>query len=247
MEERKPGCCPADPGMGENCMLCGRPLVYFKEIKKLRCSICGKLCDANASCEDGHFVCDDCHSGGGAPILARLLVSREKDPIALYLDICSMAQVHMHGPENHSIIPCVLITAYHNNGGKIDFESCLNEAWNRGRKIPGGACGFLGVCGASVGAGIFASIVCEATPLSAQLWHIPQELTMKVLSRITELKGPRCCKRTGRLAIEAAAEHVRERYGIDMPLSSPACVFSPRNRECIAERCPYYKKTPVDR
>ena len=109
---------------------------------------------ANASCEDGHFVCDDCHRGGGAAILDLLLQSGEKDPIALYLQVCALPTVHLHGPEHHSIVPCVLITAYHNCGGKIRFEDCLQEAWTRGKKIPGGACGFLGICGAAAGAAV---------------------------------------------------------------------------------------------
>ena len=241
MEKHEENCCCCEQfDNKENCIICGKPLVYFKETEKRKCAICSRLCDANASCEDGHFVCDDCHSGGGAPILAYLLETKEKDPIALYLQVCGMKSVHMHGPEHHSIVPCVLITAYHNNGGDIEFEACLNEAWKRGKKVPGGACGFLGACGAAVGAGIFASILSEASPMTADVWHVPQKMTMKALSAMVELGGPRCCKRTGRLAIEAAAEHAKERYGIEMPLSSPACSFSSRNRECLLERCPYY-------
>ena len=234
-------CCCNVFGSKENCIICGKPLVYFNEMKMLKCSICGKVKAANASCEDGHFVCDDCHSGGGAEILSYLLQSKEKDPIALYLDVCQLKQVHMHGPEHHSIIPCVLVTAYHNNGGDIELEDGLNEAWKRGKKVPGGACGFLGVCGAAAGAGIFASILCEATPLTGDVWHVPQQLTMECLKRLTEIGGPRCCKRTGRLSIEAAAEHVKERYSIEMPLSNPPCTFCGRNRECLHERCPYFE------
>jgi len=244
MEDKNLDCCCQDGGHGENCMICGKPLVYFGETKQLKCSICGKIRAANASCEDGHFVCDECHSGGGAGILSFLMNSDEKDPIALYLQVCAMKQVHMHGPEHHSIIPCVLITAFHNNGGDIEFEECLNEAWKRGKKVPGGACGFLGVCGAAAGAGIFASIVCEATPLTADVWHVPQELTAKCLLKLTETGGPRCCKRTGRQAIEVAAAYARERYGVEMPISNPHCTFSSRNRECLRDNCPYYAAVP---
>lgn len=204
----------------------------------MACSICGKEKAANASCVDGHFVCDDCHSGGGADILSFLMKSEEKDPVALFLQVCALKSVHMHGPEHHSILPCVLVTAYHNNGGDIDFKECLSEAWKRGKKVPGGACGFLGACGAAVGAGIFISIPCEATPLTGDVWHIPQMMTMECLKNLTELGGPRCCKRTGRQSIETAAKFVKERYGIEMPLSRPVCSFSGRNRECLREGCP---------
>ena len=241
MEEKNLDCCCCNEfDNKENCVVCGKPLVYFNEMRMLKCSICGKEKSANASCVDGHFVCDDCHSGGGAEILSFLMKSKEKDPVALFLQVCALKSVHMHGPEHHSIIPCVLVTAYRNNGGEIDFEDCLNEAWNRGKKVPGGACGFLGACGAAVGAGIFASILCEATPLTGDVWHVPQEMTMECLKRLIQIGGPRCCKRVGRQAIEAAVEHVKERYGIEMPLSKPVCSFSHKNRECLHERCPYF-------
>ena len=228
-------------GMNENCMICGKPLVYFNDTKMLRCAVCGKDAPANAACEDGHFVCDDCHSGGGAEILSFLLKSEEKDPIELFCQVCALKEVHMHGPEHHSIVPCVLLTAFCNNGGDIELESALPEAWKRGKGVPGGACGFWGCCGSAVGAGIFASVVCKATPLAGDVWHIPQELTADCLRAIARVGGPRCCKRDGRLAIEQAVKFARERFGIDMPISRPDCTFSEKNRECLMESCPYHK------
>lgn len=229
-----------DSGRNENCMICGKPLVYFNETKTLRCVICGKEAAANASCEDGHFVCDDCHSGGGAGILSFLMQSEEKDPVELFTQVCAMKEVHMHGPEHHGIVPCVLLTAFYNNGGSIELESALPEAWKRGKGVPGGACGFLGCCGSAVGAGIFASIVCKVTPLAGDVWHIPQELTADCLKAIAAVGGPRCCKRDGRLSIECAARFAKERFGIDMPVSRPDCTFSEKNRECLDKRCPYH-------
>lgn len=242
MSEMDRNCCCCEDGSREDCIICGKPLRYFKEEQIRVCAICHRERPANAECEDGHFVCDECHKSGGGEILGFLLQSREKDPIRLYLEVCAMRQVHLHGPEHHSIVPCVLVTAYHNCGGEVDFEECLNEAWKRGQKVPGGACGFLGVCGAAAGAGIFVSLLCDATPLTAEVWTLPQRMTMECLRRMTEVGGPRCCKRTGRLAIEAAAEFVKAFRGIEMPLSKPACTYSGRNRECLKERCPFFKE-----
>lgn len=240
MDEMNLHCCCCEEDNNENCIICGKPLRYFKEQQTRVCAICHREKPANAECEDGHFVCDACHSGGGAEILAFLLQSKERDSIRLYLDICAMKRVHLHGPEHHSIVPCVLVTAYHNCGGRIDFEECLQEAWKRGQKVPGGACGFLGVCGAAEGTGIFVSLLCDATPLTADVWDLPQRMTMESLRRMTEIGGPRCCKRTGRIAIAAAADFVRERWGVEMPVSTPKCTYSERNRECIRTRCPYF-------
>lgn len=229
------------PGKNENCIICGNPLVYFDEMKILRCAICGKEASANASCEAGHFVCDDCHSGGGVGILAFLMQSEGKDPIELFAQVCSMSEVHMHGPEHHSIVPCVLLTAFHNNGGDIELEKALPEAWKRGKGIPGGACGFMGCCGSAVGAGIFASIICRSTPLAGDVWHIPQELTADCLKAIAAVGGPRCCKRDGRLSIGQAVKFAKEHFGIDMPVSHPDCTFSGKNSECLDKRCPYHR------
>lgn len=225
----------------ENCIICGKPLQYFTNMERRICSICGKEKQADAACIAGHFVCDECHGAGGVSIIDALLHSKEKDPVALYLQICGRKQVHLHGPEHHSIVPCVLLTAYRNCGGTVDLPKALNEAWNRGKKVSGGSCGFLGVCGAAVGAGIFSSILTGATPLTGDIWAIPQRLTMACLARITEVGGPRCCKRTGRMAIEAAAQFAEERFGVRMPCSKPACTYSSQNKECLQAHCPYFK------
>ena len=224
----------------KNCILCRKPLLYFSEERLLECCICHKLKPANASCEDGHFVCDACHENSREVILNLLLHSREKNPFALLEQIFRLPQVHLHGPEHHSIVPCVLITAYHNCGGEIQFERCLHEAWTRGKKIPGGACGFLGVCGAAAGAGIFASIVCGATPLTERQWEIPQRLTAACLEAMAEIGGPRCCKRTSRVAVECAASFSEKEFGIPMPVTEKACRYWAWNNECIRQRCPYF-------
>ena len=237
-------CCKTDRTAKnkKNCILCGKPLLYFTEEKLLECQICHKMKPANAACEDGHFICDACHSGGGAAILDLLRKSDEKDPIALLHQVFTLEDVHLHGPEHHSIVPCVLITAFHNCGGQIDYETCLLEAWNRGRKIPGGACGFLGVCGAAAGAGIFASIVSQASPLTVEQWEIPQRLTASCLDAITAVGGPRCCKRTSRSAIECASSFSEKEFGVSMPVSQPSCAYWPWNNECIRQRCPFFPK-----
>ena len=242
--ESLPCCCGTDrtAKKKKNCVLCGKPLVYFPEEKLLECGICHQVKSANAACEDGHFVCDECHGGGGAAILSFLRQSGEKDPIALLHQAFKLEDVHLHGPEHHSIVPCVLITAYHNCGGRLDFEKSLLEAWKRGRKIPGGACGFLGVCGAAAGAGIFASIVSGATPLTPGQWEIPQRLTAACLEAMARIGGPRCCKRTSRVAVETAAAFSEKEFGVAMPVSRAACAYWAWNNECIRQRCPYYPK-----
>ncbi len=224
----------------ENCCLCGRPLVYFPEERVLECGICHKRKSANAACEAGHFVCDECHGGSGAAVLRLLLRSRERDPLRLLEQVFALPEVHLHGPEHHGIVPCVLIAAYRNCGGAVDPERSLTEAWTRGRKIPGGACGFLGVCGAAAGAGVFASIVSGATPLTEKQWAVPQRLTAACLEAMAEVGGPRCCKRTSRIAVECAAAFSAAEFGVHMPVKRIPCAYRAQNSECIRQRCPYF-------
>ena len=76
-------CCCCEGGEKSSCMVCGRPLVYFGRTESRVCSICGKEKPADAACEAGHFVCDDCHSAGAEAAIALLLNSRWRDPVRL--------------------------------------------------------------------------------------------------------------------------------------------------------------------
>ena len=48
-------CCQPSPAAAgaehkTDCLLCGKPLVYFKETRPLRCAVCGKEAQANCAC-----------------------------------------------------------------------------------------------------------------------------------------------------------------------------------------------------
>jgi hypothetical protein len=224
-----------------NCLICGAKLVYMDEAEKRECAICHRSFPANASCENGHFVCDECHSMGALLFLLPLLLeSREKSPQRLLETVMANRAVHMHGPEHHSIVPCVLLTAYHNCGGELDLPRALREAARRGKQVPGGACGYLGACGAAVGAGIFASVALGASPLSGENWALSQQLTGECLIRNAELGGPRCCKRTSRTAVSAGVRFAAEHLGVTMEDERIPCAYARRCSECLKAGCPYY-------
>jgi len=241
------GCCEI-PGRGKGkrdvfsgCMLCGKPLKYDLIAVPRRCAVCGEEALSDAVCEDGHFVCNACHAAGLDQFFVPfLLQSEERDPLALLEQVMALPQVHMHGPEHHAIVPCVLLTAWHNNGGEGDLKQMLSAALSRGKQVPGGACGFWGVCGAAAGAGIYISVLIGSNPVNRDAWPIPMELTSRCLKRLAEVGGPRCCKRTSRLCIQQAAAFTGERFGINMPLGEIACTYMSENRECIGRRCPFF-------
>ena len=222
------------------CVICGGELEYSKSVRMKKCAICGKKVMTNVMCKNGHFVCDECHSGDGAERAGLLLASEEKDPLLLFRKVVALPSVHLHGPEHHSIVAEVMLTALRNCGGDVELAAALREAMRRGAQVPGGTCGYWGVCGAAAGAGIYASIISGASPLNGEAWHVPMLLTERIIHRLAEIGGPRCCKRTCSVAIECSAAFTEEQLGIKMPCERRPCGFFNRNRECIHEKCPYY-------
>ena len=187
------------------------------------------------------FICDACHSYGTyAPVIAALRDSTEKDALLLLEKIMDLPSVHMHGPEHHAIVPCVLLTAFRNNGEHMDYDAALSEICKRAKQVPGGTCGYWGVCGAAAGAGIFMSVMTGSSPLHKDAWPFPQKLVSIILSRLADVGGPRCCKRTSRIAIEEAVHFYSQFCSVNIPLSSITCKYCEDNRECIQEDCPYY-------
>lgn len=231
--------------MGRNagaCLVCGKPLIYFDRAREMICESCGGRFLSNASCEDGHFVCDACHGKRGfEAVMEHCLESGGKNPVQLADRIMENAYIHMHGPEHHVMVGAALITAFHNAGGQVELKGALEEMLRRGKSCPGGTCGFWGCCGAAVSAGMFVSIVTNATPLTTDSWALANEMTSRTLARIAALGGPRCCKRNSYTAIIAAAEFSAEKLGVDMEMPEKiVCTFYEENRECKRRACPYY-------
>ena len=77
-------------------------------------------------------------------------------------------------------------------------------------------------------------------PLHKDAWPFPQKLVSVILSKLADVGGPRCCKRTSRIAIEEAIRFYRQFSSVKIPLSSVLCKYFEDNKECIREDCPYY-------
>jgi hypothetical protein len=162
-----------------------------------------------------------------------------KDPIAIIVKMMAMPFCHMHGPEHHVMVGSALLTAYENAGGDIDLHSALIEMLNRGKSVPGGACGFWGACGAGISSGMFISIISKSTPLTNEPFALSHQMTAKSLEQIGEIGGPRCCKRDSFLSILAAVDYVKKHFGVEMEKSDAVCHFSSQNNQCIGKRCPF--------
>lgn len=139
------------------------------------------------------------------------------------------------------MVGAALLTAYKNAGGNIDLETSLAEMMNRGKSVPGGACGFWGACGAGISTGMFVSIISESTPLTEEPFGLSHRMTAKSLDKIGQIGGPRCCKRDSYLSILSAIDFTAENFNVRMEKSEIICKHSAQNNQCIGKRCPFAK------
>lgn len=227
------------------CLVCGAELLYNAPSLERSCHYCGEQLQGSVACENGHFVCDACHSGSANDLIERYAAaSKSLEAVSMAKTLMRDARIKMHGPEHHFLVPAVLLAAYCNATGRPQEEKSemILKARKRAEEVKGGACGFSGNCGAAVGTGIFASLVTGATPLSRTEWRLANLMTSESLRAIAERGGPRCCKRDSFLAITTAVGFLKKELGISLRLDEPiGCEFSGLNKECLKEDCPYFE------
>ena len=225
--------------MKEECLICKAPLEYLESDELMECMICHRKELSKTRCIHGHYVCSECHTQGLDSIISLCEEEVSKDPVEIVTKMMQMPFCHMHGPEHHVMVGAALLTAYKNAGGDIDLHKTLIEMINRGKSVPGGACGFWGACGAGISTGMFISIISKSTPLSAEPFALSHRMTSKALAKIGEIGGPRCCKRDSFLSILSAVEFVKEYFGVEMSRPEVVCQYSAQNNQCIGKRCPF--------
>lgn len=233
-------CCD-NTGNISGCTVCGSDLYYTPD-KTLRanCFYCGKEETTNVFCLNGHYVCDECHRKDILEIVEMECINSDlSDPVELALWIFDLPNLHMHGPEYHSIVPAVLVTAYGNSINNKD-KSAIKEAISRGKEIFGGICGTHGACGACIGIGIAWSVIHKVTPYSKKDRGDANRMTALALTAISKFGGPRCCKRDSITSIETAVKHFGCFSGTGK--SRYICSQYASNNMCIGKKCPYFPK-----
>ncbi|MFX1419887.1 MAG: DUF5714 domain-containing protein [Promethearchaeota archaeon] len=232
----------------DKCEICHKPLVYAtkpEDYKDLRCEFCGKIFNSNTFCENGHYICDNCHSKGPIEIIERTCFETDiKDPFILADIIMNHPSFKVYGPEHHVLTPAVILTSLKNNnikkpdGNEITFFD-IKEAIRRASKIPGGWCGFYGSCGAGMGSGIAISIFTGATPSTDYPRTLANQITSRSLNKIAD-NLEHCCKRSVRLSIIETLNFLKEKFNINLPYKCKKCHFSNINDKCEKEECPIF-------
>lgn len=176
------------------------------------------------------------------PLVSLCLEDTSRNPIEILERLMSQPECHMHGPEHHVLVGAALLTAYNNclpDSAKLDMQAALAEVVERGQQVPGGACGYMGACGASISTGIFMSIVTRNTPFSTDTWRLCNLMTSRALEQVAENGGPRCCKRDSYLSVLTAIDFVKENLGVEMEKPEVRCSRSQINEQCIGKKCPF--------
>ncbi|HEB69153.1 MAG TPA: methyltransferase domain-containing protein [Desulfobulbus sp.] len=255
--EQEPCCCSTTPETvrekerkravpirrhSRGCMVCGEELVYSNEARGRSCHFCGTMEKSNSVCTRGHFICDGCHQQEAIEVIRHIcLQSSEQDMLALLATIRSHPAVPMHGPEHHAMMPGVILAACRNSGGPVSDEDIL-AGIERGGKVPGGACGFWGSCGAAIGAGIAAALILDATPLTPYPRQKAQAFSADILAAVAEIIGGRCCQRETWLVLNRTAALSQAYFGLSLLAEKVLhCSQYDCNRECIRKQCPLWE------
>lgn len=223
------------------CLVCGGPLGYLDIPEEKTCSRCGRAAKADAVCAQGHFVCDLCHKGDPVEVIRAVCsTSKETDMLRMADRIRSHPSFSMHGPEHHALVPGVILATYRNLGGDVQPLQVMS-AIDRGALTPGGACGFMGSCGAATGVGVAFALLLESNPLKGEPRTITQRITAEVLKKIADTGASRCCRRECYIAFKTAAELSGQYLPLNLVANDDfACEQHDLNLECLGSECPLY-------
>ena len=229
----------------EHCMVCGQSLGYHLQTTPARCHVCGACGTTAILCPAGHYVCDHCHGAGTLERLPKLLAkSRFSAPEDILEQLLTLPGLPMHGAEHHALVALALLRSAQIQGRELP-AGWVEEALRRGSQIPGGACGYLGTCGAGVGLGIAVSLACGATPLTGRERALANRATAAGLLATGDGEA-RCCKRMLRHVLRQGRIFFQDALGIALPRPEhqARCREMARNKECPGAICDYFPSGP---
>ena len=166
---------------------------------------------------------------------------KSKNPIEIAKSIMHLDFINIHGPEHHFLDGAAFMTALRNARLDFDYDKSINILAERTYKMPGAMCGYWGICGSVASIGAVFAIIDETGPLSNdEHYKEHMEFTSSIIKRMSEIGGPRCCKRNALLSIIAGTKYAKEHYKVELELDENVkCEFSSWNKQCIGNRCPF--------
>lgn len=230
----------------EHCMVCREPLAYGKQARACRCHFCGRPGQTLITCPAGHYVCDSCHGAAARELLPRLAAQTQgAAPEDILEELFALPALPMHGPEHHPMAALALLVAAERQGVRLP-EKALEEAVRRGFQVPGGACGYLGGCGAGISLGIAVSLLTDATPVKGPQRALANRAAARGLEALADEKA-RCCKRALRRSVVEGRRFLQEELGIVLPppRARAICRDAQRNRECPGRACDFFPDKTV--
>ena len=222
-------------------MVCSSELVYKATLEEATCYYCGSVSHQSVTCKEGHYVCDACHAKEALAVIEHICAtSKERDMLKLFRQIREHPSIPKHGPEHHAMVPAIIVTAYKNSGGNVS-ESALKTAISRGSSIMGGACGFLGICGAASGVGIGFAILLESSSVAKKARSSAQKVTYAVLGKIAEYEAARCCHREVWTALNIASSLSETFLHVKLLAQMETkCDQKKFNQYCYGKECPIF-------
>lgn len=229
------------PKQTHNCMACASELVYKTTLEESTCYYCGSISHQSVTCKEGHYVCDACHAKEALEVIEHICkTSKERDMLKLFRQIREHPSIPKHGPEHHAMVPAIIVSAYKNSGGKVN-DNALKTALLRGSSVMGGACGFLGICGAASGVGIGFAIVLGSSPLAKEARSTAQKVTHAVLGKIAEYEAARCCNREVWTALNIASSLSETFLPVKLIAQMEVkCDQKKFNTYCYGKECPIF-------
>jgi len=148
----------------------------------------------------------------------------------------------VNGVWHHAVVGEILFVCLRNAGYPITDE-LIEEVIDRGRQIPGGSCGFLGGCGALSSAASAYAILLGSTPVAVAPRERLLAFSARLLSRLAEIGGSRCCKKSSYVALEIARDEFA-RLGFELPEEQfeGRCPFFSDNETCDGDECVYFPR-----
>ena len=177
-------------------------------------------------------------------ICEAVMETEGNDPMRIVKSVMHRDFVNIHGPEHHFLDGAALMVALRRSGMDFDLKQSLGQLAERTIKMPGAMCGYWGVCGSVASVGAVFSILDGTGPLSSDApYSDHMAFTARVINKMGEIGGPRCCKRNAFLSLSEGIASARAHYGVDLKTPEIVCEFTSFNPQCIATRCPFYRGT----